>query len=158
MKETSNEVRSIDVDLDALVIQATDSQPIVLNRKKERLIRIVNKCSYEIAVKAESKEHGAGWRSLAPGDMYVFSFTPCLNDFHKGRSYSTHYWAIVKYTKDNSKQTITFPIFGEGSPRDDNLFEVWPGSVYLDGRLGLTHLLVMHALLFAFLQALGGAT
>ena len=131
---------AINVDQEAVVAPAAETP---LNRLNERLIRVVNKCPWSLSFQAESKENDSGWRVLAPGQCYAFSFTPKSD----ARS---HYWGKVK----SNSGRITFPLFNEGAPLDDNLFEIWPDKVYLEGRLSLTQIYAIHVVVFGVLFAL----
>jgi hypothetical protein len=133
----------IDVDSEAVVITSVSAHK-TLNRKHERLIRVVNKCSYKVSFMAETKETDAGWRVLNPNDTYAFSFTP------KNSGLGAHYWGTVK----SSTSRMTFPLYNEGAPRDDNLFEIWKDGVYLEGKLTLCQIYTLHVVFFAFLFAL----
>jgi hypothetical protein len=137
------EEEAIDVDSEAVVITTANANRS-LNRKHERMIRIVNKCNYKVSFLAECKETDSGWRVLNPNDTYAFSFSP------KNSGPPTHYWGTVK----SATSRMTFPLYSEGAPKDDNLFEIWKDGVYLEGKLTLTQVYTFHVLFFAFLYAL----
>lgn len=96
----------------------------ITKTNKQRLIRIINKCPWNVLVRAQSGDDDLGWKSLGYNQVYVFSFTPNIWG-------NTHFWATAK----SEGRNVKFPLYNEGAPNEDNIFEMHDEGIHLKGAL-----------------------
>jgi hypothetical protein len=97
------------------------------NKKKKLVfLNIVNKTNWSYIVNAHSETKEFGWRRVEPDDAYSVYFSPS-----KWELTNRCLCAIVQ----SNGKIATFPLYNNGAPTENNLFEIRNDGIYMNGQL-----------------------